>query len=73
MTRLLLPLAVLALAACQQTVPLMEADAEARALTNACLSEIDQPALPEDADPDAAVSLTEAQQEAFSACVARAA
>lgn len=69
--RLLLP-ACLLLAACQQAgTPLIEADAEARALTDSCLAEIGKDALPEDADPDAAVALTEEEATAFSACVAR--
>jgi hypothetical protein len=65
------PLALLFLAACQAAGPSVEVDDEARALTNACLAELGKPTLPETVTEDATVELTEAEQEAFRACVAR--
>lgn len=64
-------LAPLALAACQSAGPVVEVDDAARLLTNACLAEIGKPILPETVTEDAAIELTQAEQDAFRACVAR--
>jgi hypothetical protein len=70
MTRIL-PLALIALAACQPAGPAVEVDDAARTLANACLAEIGKPILPDTVTEDAALDLTEAELAAYRDCVAR--
>lgn len=70
MTRLL-PLLALTLAACQTAEPQPEITPEVRALAAACLTEIGKEIDVEGAPENAALVLTQEEQDAYQACIAR--
>ena len=69
--RFLIPLAPLALMACQPAGTPVAVDPAVRTLTDACLAEIGQPPLPANVTDTATLELTPEQQDAFRFCVER--